>query len=127
MFNFFHKEETVESLTKQCNKLYSNFDFSYHLAHTRSYYDFKEMMRNNFDDFKVFIKEHDSEKTQIALLKSFKEQLQFFNKNPFLANESDIQKFVTKFLPYKSKLESIVNCVKEEELNNVSSKKKISP
>lgn len=125
MFDIFKKQETVESLTKDCNKLYANFDFSYHLAHTRPYYNFKEMMRNNFDYFKVFIKEVHDEKTQVALLKSFKEQLQFFNKNPFMADDKDIEKFVSKFIPYKSKLNSIVYSVSED-LEN-SSKKKIKP
>ena len=44
----FKKEENVENLIKDCNKLYASFSYSLGKAHYKSYSDLKFLMKENF-------------------------------------------------------------------------------
>ena len=103
------KKETVESLMKDCNKAYSDFLYAYTLAHYKQYFYFKGELKEGFDIMKATLHAVEDEKTTLALLKVFKEQLTFINKNPFSAEPEEIRDFIHKHFPYKEKLKAI-NC-----------------
>lgn len=69
MWPFKKKEETVESLMKDCNKLYSDFCFSLGKAHYKSYSDLKFVMQKNFHIMRDYISKEDNEAVLIELLK----------------------------------------------------------
>ena len=130
---FFKKEskkETVESLMKDCNKAYSDFLYAYTLAHYKQYFYFKGELKDGFDIMKATLHAVDDEKTMLALLKTFKEQLTFINKNPFSAEPDEIRDFIHTHFPYKDKIKAIIyeNKIRnkteyESENNNLNSKK----
>jgi len=114
MWPFKKKEETVESLMKDCNKLYSDFCFSLGEAHYKSYSDLKFVMQKNFHIMRDYISKEDNEAVLIELLKKFKDQLTFFNKNPFSCDiDIFVQEFDSKHMPYAQNLKSFVDNLKQ--------------
>lgn len=114
MWPFKKKEETVESLMKDCNKLYSDFCFSLGKAHYKSYSDLKFVMKENFHIMRDYISKEDNEVVLIELLKKFKDQLTFFNKNPFSCDTKVfIKEFDSKHMPYEQNLQSFVDNLKQ--------------
>lgn len=109
MWPFKQKEDSIESLIKDCTKLYSDFRFSSTLAHYQSYADFKSEMNSNFVQLRAIIGEQDNEDTIKSLLVHYKEQLKFFQKNPFSCEIENLDTFYQKNLPYIEKLQEIVN------------------
>ena len=109
MWPFKKKEETVESLIKDCNKLYSSFNYSLTLAHYQSYYEMKKHMKENFQIMRTYLGTTDDEKTLKELLLHFKEQLKFFQENAFACPIEKFQEFSLKHLPYEEKIKNIVN------------------
>ncbi len=100
---------------KDCNKLYSSFNQYLGLAHYQNYFEFKRIMRNNFQIMKYNLGKTDDEDALKLLLIHFKEQLQFFEKHPFSCNSEEFIVFENKHMPYQGKFDSIVHSVKEEQ------------
>lgn len=124
------KKETVESLMKDCNKAYGDFLYAYTLAHYKQYFYFKGELKDGFDLMKATLHAVEDEKITLALLRTFKEQLTFINKNPFSAEPDEIRDFIHKHFPYKDKIKAIIcenkSTNKTEyrnENNNLNSKK----
>ena len=114
MWPFKKKEETVESLMKDCNKLYSNFCFSLGKAHYQSYSDLKFVMKDKFSIMKDYISKENNEEVLLGLLKKFKSQLEFFNEHPFSCDtEVFIKEFDSKHMPYEQNLQSFVDNLKQ--------------
>lgn len=119
---WFKKEDTLEPLTKDCNELYSDFKSTITLAHTKGYFKFKEIMDGNFHILRDIASETNLEEARLNLLKSFKEQLEFFNKYPFSSEPKALDDFANKFFPYKEKMLELTKVKQSESLSN---KKKI--
>lgn len=109
MWPFKKKEDTIESLIKDCTKLYSDFRFSSTLAHHKSYADFKSEMNSNFVQLRAIIGEQDNEDTIKSLLVHYKEQLKFFQKNPFSCEIENLDTFYQKNFPYMEKVNNIIS------------------
>lgn len=104
------KEDTVESLMKDCNKLYSSFNYSLTLANSINYAKFKVIMKNNFKIMQDMLSKQTDEVVTLALLKNFKEQLSFFEKNPFYCDQKEfIKSFDSKYMPYQQKLDELIS------------------
>lgn len=108
MWPFKPKQDTIESLIKDCNKLYASFKYSYTLAHYESYYDLKKSMKDNFQLMQKTIGLTDNEDSMKELLKHFKNQLSFFEKNPFSCTPEDLNTFKNAHFPYQQKMEEIM-------------------
>lgn len=119
---WFKKEDTVDSLVKDCNKLYSNFKDTHTLAHTRSYYQFKVIMDQNFQVLRELVTNSTTDESRLNLLKSFKEQLEFFNEYTFSAEPKALEDFADKFFPYKEKMMEVAQ---EQPQQTISAKRKI--
>lgn len=109
MWPFKKKEDTVESLMKDCNKLYSDFRYTLTLAHYQSYYEFKQIMNVNFDMLKDSLAQENDDKVVKALLLHFKEQLTFFQDNPFSCNPEELKQFEDKHFPYMEKVHQVLS------------------
>ena len=121
----FKKEENVENLIKDCNKLYSSFSYSLGKAHYKSYSDLKFLMKENFKIMREKIGTEQDEEIMVELLKKFKNQLEFFEKYPFSCEIKIFHKeFHQKHMPYKENLDNYINNLKEEK-NNLKRKKVI--
>ena len=105
---FFKKEETIESLMKECNKEYSSFLYSYTKAHYQSYFDFKQTLKNDFNYLKDCMANSTKEDLTLDLLKTFKAQLKFINTHPFSADVETMQPFLAEHFPYKEKVDTII-------------------
>ena len=108
MWPFKKKEDNVESLMKDCNKLYSDFRYALTYAHYESYYEFKEFMNSNFGQLRKQLGKEENEQVVKSLLLHFKEQLTFFQSNPFSCEKEDFKKFEEKHLPYMEKVQSVI-------------------
>lgn len=106
---FFNKKpDTIESLTNACNKKYDDFMYTRTLAHYKSYYEMKQLLRQDFNFMRSVIEETKEDNLTLDLLKHFKEQLIFINKNPFSCNESEMAQFMSKNYPYQDKVLDII-------------------
>ena len=86
-------------------------DFRLHLsqAHTKSYFEFKCKINENFIAIKNYLKiENDSEKI-IQLLSFALEQAKFINKNLFSASLNEIEQFENSFFPIEEKINHLLN------------------
>ena len=63
----FKKEENVENLIKDCNKLYSRFRYSLGKAHYKSYSDLKFLMKENFKIMREKIGTEQDEEIMVEL------------------------------------------------------------
>lgn len=120
MWLFKKKEDNIENLMKDCNKLYVDFKYSFTLAHSQSYYDFKKIMNFHFNEMKDYIGKETNETNLKSLLLHFKEQLIFFQKHPFSCTPEEFKKFAEKHLPYVEKIQSIIR-----ENNSINCKVKL--
>lgn len=112
MWPFKPREENIENLTKDCNKLYSSFNQYLGLAHYQSYFDLKKLMGNNFQIMKYNLGQQHDEDVVKALLLHFKAQLQFFETHPFSCNSGEFLDFEQKNFPYQGKIELLIQEVK---------------
>ncbi len=113
---FFKKEETIDSLTKECNELVASFKYSYSKAHSKSYFHFKQKFSGNLPIIKFAIENAKEDESVLILLKWFKEQLSFFKKNPFSSSIEDMIEFESKFSPVDEKIKVLL------EKNNINTK-----
>ena len=105
---FLKKEDTVESLMKECNKEYSDFLYSYTKANYQSYFDFKQTLKNDFNYLKDSLATSSKEDLTLELLKTFKSQLKFINSQPFSADAKTMKPFLAEHFPYKEKIDAII-------------------
>lgn len=109
MWFFKKKEDTVESLMKDCNKLYSDFRYAFTLAHYKSYYEFKQIMHVNFNMLKDCLGKENDEKVVKSLLLHFKEQLTFLQEHPFSCTPEELKQFEEKHFPYMEKVHQVLS------------------
>lgn len=108
MWPFSKKEDTVESLMKDCNDSYHEFDRTLTLGHYGAYVEFKMDMKESFEKVKEAILSADNDERKKALLNHFKKQLTFFEKNPFSCEGVKLLDFKENNFPYVEKMEMAV-------------------
>lgn len=115
MWPFTPKVKTNQELTHQCQRMHHELLRYATMAHTRSYYLFKQEMFVGFRILEQHICNETDPVKQKVLLERLHTQLSFLEKYPFSAPHDLWQNFYHEHFPYEEQLQLFLSSHQEHD------------